>query len=45
MDKEKIEQNIERVHAYVFGSLGCSFEECVEIFIGVIDKRGSINHG
>ena len=44
MDKQKIEQNIERVYAYMFGTLGCSFEEAVEIFIGVIEKRGSINH-
>ena len=39
MGKEKIEQNVERVYYYVFGTLGCSYEDAEKIFNGALLKN------
>ena len=41
MNKEKINQNIERVYSYMFHTLGCSYLEAEEILDGVLLKGAS----
>lgn len=38
MDKEKINQNIERVYSFIFHTLGCNDDQAKEILKGVLKK-------
>lgn len=39
MGKEKIEQNIDRTYAFLFHTLGCSYEDATDVCVGVLQRR------